>query len=336
MPPGTDAFRAQRDGLAHARPGGPAVAVIGIIRTSEALVGIGHIVVVEAPSILGLTSAGVDRLPDALLSHGLAERLDGRRGPRIDPPPYDARRDPVTGVLNPHAIAEYAVALADHVGTLLDRGDFPFVLGGDCSIVLGNLLALRRRGRHGLLFLDGHADFYQPSAEPNGEAASMELAFATGRGPAVVADIEHRRPLIRDDDVVVFGRRDAVDAEQHGSQRIEDTPIAVVDLNRIRSNGVSMCTREALERLVRPELDGFWIHLDADVLDDAIMPAVDYRMPGGLGWDELQVVIRQALATGKVRGINVTIFNPALDESGEIARAFTDTLVAALRRGVAT
>jgi arginase family enzyme len=48
------------------------------------------------------------------------------------------------------------------------------------------------------------------------------------------------------------------------------------------------------------------------------------------------VVIRQALATGKVRGINVTIFNPALDESGEIARAFTDTLVAALRRGVAT
>jgi arginase len=239
-------------------------------------------------------------------------------------------------VLNAHAIAEYAVALADHVGTLLDRGDFPLVLGGDCSILLGNLLALRRRGRHGLLFLDGHADFYQPSAEPNGEAASMELAFATGRGPAVVADIEHRRPLIRDDDVVVFGRRDAADAEQHGSQRIEETPIEVIDLDRIRSNGVSTCAREALERLVRPELDGFWLHMDADVLDDAIMPAVDYRMPGGLGWDELQAVIRQALETGKVRGMNVTIFNPALDESGEIARAFTDTLVAALGRGAAT
>lgn len=293
----------------------------------------GDIVVVEAPSTLGLTSEGVDRLPDALLSHGLAERLGARRGPRIDPPPYDARRDPGTGVLNPHAIAGYAVALADHVGTLLDRGDFPLVLGGDCSILLGNLLALRRRGRHGLLFLDGHADFYQPSAEPNGEAASMELAFATGRGPAVVADIEHRRPLIRDDDVVVFGRRDAADAEQHGSQRIEETPIQVIDLDRIRTNGLSTCARQALEPLVRPELNGFWLHLDADVLDDAIMPAVDYRLPGGLGWAELQAVIRQALETGKVRGMNVTIFNPSLDESGDIARSFTDMLVGALGPG---
>lgn len=52
-------------------------------------------------------------------------------------------------------------------GEVLDAGDVPIVLGGDCSILLGNLLALRRRGRHGLLFIDGHADFYQPEAEPN-------------------------------------------------------------------------------------------------------------------------------------------------------------------------
>jgi arginase len=29
----------------------------------------------------------------------------------------------------------------------------------DCSILLGCLLALKRRGRYWLLFLDGHADF---------------------------------------------------------------------------------------------------------------------------------------------------------------------------------
>ena len=73
---------------------------------------------------------------------------------------------------------------------MLDAGDIPIVLGGDCSILLGNLLALRGRGRYGLLFIDGHADFYQPDAEPNGEAASMDLALATGRGPHVVADRE--------------------------------------------------------------------------------------------------------------------------------------------------
>ena len=105
------------------------------------------------------------------------------------PLPYDPVRDPDTGILNSRSIRDFSLALAEMTGDVLDRGDIPIVLGGDCSIVLGTMLALRRRGRHGLLFLDGHADFYQPEAEPNGEAASMDLALATGRGPDLLADL---------------------------------------------------------------------------------------------------------------------------------------------------
>jgi len=149
-----------------------------------------HFTIIEAPSVLGLFPKGVETLPEALLAKGLAERLEARRGERIQPPPYDYRRDRETMLLNPRGIADYSVALADVVARVIDAGEFPVVLGGDCSIMLGCLLALRRRGRHGLLFLDGHADFYQPEAEPNGEAASMELALATGRGPLIVTDLE--------------------------------------------------------------------------------------------------------------------------------------------------
>jgi arginase len=66
------------------------------------------------------------------------------------------------------------------------------------------------------------------------------------------------------------------------------------------------------------------------VLDDAIMPAVDYRMPGGLQWDELTTILRTALASGKALGIDITIFNPTLDQDGRIAR----DLVNALARGL--
>jgi arginase len=286
--------------------------------------------IVEAPSVLGLFSKGVEALPDALLGAGLAERLGARRAGRVEPPPYDPERDPETLLLNPRGLADYAVALADAVGLVVDRGEFPVVLGGDCSILLGNLLALRRRGRYGLLFLDGHADFYQPEAEPNGEAASMELALVTGRGPAVVTDIEGRRPLVRDEDVVVLGRRDAADAEAHGSQRIEDTAIAMTDLAAVRAAGVDAAAASAVAHLAKVELEGFWLHLDADVLDDEIMPAVDYRMPGGLSWEELVVVLR-ASGSGSAVGVNVTIFNPKLDGGGSIARAFVDALVRGFR-----
>ena len=201
----------------------------------------------------------------------------------------------------------------------------------DCSILLGCLLALKRRDRYGLLFLDGHADFYQPEAEPNGEAASMEVALATGRGPKIVADLEGLRPLIRDEDVVAFGRRDAEDAAAHGSQRVEDTAITVVDLAEVRQRGASDAAASAIKDLVQAEAVGFWIHLDADVLDDAIMPAVDYRMPGGVSWQELITILRMAIASQRAIGLNITIFNPKLDFDGSIAAAFVDALAKGLR-----
>jgi arginase len=288
--------------------------------------------IIEAPSVLGLFPRGVERLPDALLAAGIAERLQARRAGRVEPPPYDERRDPETMLLNPQGIADYSVALADSVRRVVDAEEFPVVLGGDCSIMLGCMLALRRRGRDGLLFLDGHADFYQPDAEPNGEAASMDLAFVTGRGPRVTANLEGRCPLVRDEDVVVFGSRDAEDAEAHGSQRIEDTAIRVMDLFEVRQRAAANASDTVVEHLSRPDLAGFWVHLDADVLDDLVMPAVDYRMPGGLSWDELARTLRAAADSGRAVGINVTIFNPELDRNASIATAFVHALQLGLRR----
>jgi len=287
--------------------------------------------IIEAPSVLGLFPKGVETLPEALLAAGLAEKLDARHAGRVAPPPYDPHRDPETLLLNPRGIADFSVALADAVSSVVDDGAFPVVLGGDCSIVLGNLLALKRRGRYGLFFIDGHADFYQPEVEPNGEAASMDLALATGRGPEVVTNIEGRRPLVRDEDVVVFGRRDGADADAHGSQRVEDTSIELIDLVTIRAAGAEVAAARAVEHLTPLVLEGFWIHLDADVLDDRIMPAVDYRMPDGLSWDELVTGLRAGIASGKAVGINVSIFNPKLDEDASIARTFAATLAQGLR-----
>jgi arginase len=75
---------------------------------------------------------------------------------------------------------------------------------------------------------------------------------------------------------------------------------------------------------------GLWVHLDADVLDDAVMPAVDYRLPGGLRPEELRDVLRVLLASGRAVGLTVTIFNPALDPSGAAAGCLTETLVGGL------
>lgn len=287
--------------------------------------------IIEAPSILGLKPTGVEDLAGTLLTNGLANRLNARRAAHVTPPSYNERRDPSTLTLNAEGINSYSTDLADAIESVLDHDEFPIVLGGDCSILLGSMLSLRRRGRYGLLFIDGHADFYQPEANPNGEAASMDLALATGRGPAVLTDMEGRRPLVRDEDTVAFAFRDAEEQAQYGSQPLPSALLAI-DLARVRRLGAAASAHEAVRHLTRdrgPD-DGFWIHLDADVLDDAIMPAVDYRIAGGLSWTELTAVLRIALESEHAVGIEVTIYNPKLDMDGASGRGLTATLVESL------
>ncbi len=146
--------------------------------------------ILEAPSTLGLATDGVEHLPDQLLGLGLAERIHARRAARLAVLPKEPAPDAETGILNTRAIAAWSPKLADAVEAVVDSGEFPVVLGGDCTIVLGSMLAFRRRGRYGLFFIDGNADFFQPEAEPNGEGASMDLALVTGYGPSHLTDIE--------------------------------------------------------------------------------------------------------------------------------------------------
>jgi arginase len=285
-----------------------------------------ELAIIQAPSVLGLRPSGVQDLPVALLEAGLADLPGAVVGGRVDAPDYDPRRDPDTGILNPRGIAQYAVSLADVVGEALAHGAFPVVLGGDCSILLGNLLALRRRGHYGLLFIDGHTDFYQPAAEPTGEAASMDLALATGRGPQVLSDVEGRGPLVRDQDVVAFGFRDSEESAQAGMQPLPPQ-LRTIGFEDVREVGAAAAAGQAVDWLNSGGTSGYWTHLDVDVLDDAVMPAVDYRLPGGLSWAELETVLRTAMASGRAVGLDVTILNPRLDSDGKIAVRLAECLV---------
>ncbi len=283
-------------------------------------------VVIEAPSILGLKPTGVENLPKSLKEAGFLKKLYVEKTHLVESFQYNPKRDNATHVLNPQEIRSYSLFLAKAVSATLQGNQFPIVLGGDCSIVIGNVLALRRLGRYGLFFIDGHADFYQPEASTTGQVADMDLAIVSGRGPDILTDIDGLKPLIPDNDIVLFGYRDASEAASYGSQDVRDSNINTFDLPQIRNLGVTNATLAALDKLSN-ELSGFWIHLDVDVLDDSIMPAVDYRMKGGLNFTELGEILKILLKSGRAVGMDITIFNPALDKDGIIAQKLVSSLI---------
>src|SRR5215210_6010207 len=191
------------------------------------------IIVVDAPTNLGLSPPGPGREPgvyglaSALRANGIVSRLGATDGGVVKPPPYTPKIDPSTGVLGGEALRSFSLDLAERVGAVLQEGEFSFVLGGDCSILIGNMLALRRRGRFGLVFIDGHLDFrHLGNSELVGAAAGADLALVSGRGPDRLTNFDGLRPLVRDDETVVLGER-----EDYPEWRdIHDTDITVWDL----------------------------------------------------------------------------------------------------------
>jgi arginase len=281
-------------------------------------------IVIEVPSALGLRRTGLERTPAALREVGLHRRLGVADAVCVAVPEYSDVRDPDANVLNPRGISAVAHALAAAVDEALDRAQFPVVLGGDCSILLGPMLALRRRGRYGLVFIDGHADFQHPEDEPNGEVASLDLAIVTGRGPTILTNIEGYHPLVRDDDVALVGYRVIGDNDHFGSEQVRDTAINVMNLQEVRERGIADILDRTLSTVVKTDLEGFWVHLDVDVLDDAIMPAVDYRYPGGMSWEETGELLGGLLQAKRACGVDVTIFNPTLDRDGSLTMRLSD------------
>jgi arginase len=296
------------------------------------------VTVLDAPSNLGLTPPtagavpGCAKAPGALRDHDLLARLDAHDAGCVVPPRYDPGEwAPGDGVNQADQVADYAVKLAERLAPLLADDAFPVLLGGDCSILLGSALALRRRGaedgtRYGLVFIDGHTDFRHPgNADYVGAAGGEELALVTGRGDARLTNIDGLKPYLRESDIVVLGIRD------DDAYRMDITAAGIPHrtVPVLRAEGMPRTAAWAASLL--SDTAGFWVHLDTDVLDPTVLPAVDAPSDGGIGYGELEHLLADLVAVPGCLGIEVTVFDPDYDPDGSFAGELVDALVAGLR-----
>ncbi|MBA3832084.1 MAG: arginase family protein [Chthoniobacterales bacterium] len=97
--------------------------------------------------------------------------------------------------------------------------------------------------------------------------------------------------------------------------------IKIIEREQMAAEGAESCARLALERVTLPELAGFWIHLDADVLNASIMPAVDSPNEAGITIAELTGLLGILLASPHAAGMHVTILDPARSQR-DLRRCF--------------
>ena len=287
--------------------------------------------VVLAPSNLGLSPVGSSqqgtwRAPQTLLQAGLAQALDADEVISLDRPTYQFEPQPGTRIRNGVSIRAFSLQLAEKVADILRRGRFPVVIGGDCSVLLGGLYASRLAGGRGLVHVDGHDDFYHPgnydTARRLGAVAGMDLALASGRGEDLLTSWPQvGKPLAADADIVQIGQRDG---------HLSGTGITQWTVQRALKDGVEVTARAVLARLESRGLDKVWLHVDLDVLDETVMPAVD--SPGSPGFDyaQLSALLRVLCASGHIAGADFAIYDPERDPDVRYAKP----LVLCIARGI--
>lgn len=284
-----------------------------------------NLVIVEFPTNLGLKEPypgkepGVKRLPDFLRINNFHSLLEPVRTIRLDPPAYVMKRDEESQVRNADLIASYAASQAQVIKQVLERNEFPIVIGGDCSVLIGNMLALKQIGEYGLFFLDGHTDFMWPPLSQTEGAAGMDLAIVTGYGHDKLTNIQNSKPYVKEENTWCVGNRDY---EEWYVQLIRESSIRYVELEEFRQIEPEKCVTEFFEMITRNNLDGFWIHFDVDVLHDTMMPAVDSPQDDGLFYDEFNETMKLLLSHPKCTGMEITILDPDLDTTSRYTKEF--------------
>jgi arginase len=286
-----------------------------------------RIVILGVPAAAGASRGGVEGAPRALREAGLMTAMDRAGLQAIDLVdlalfPFREDRDHPRA-RNAPGVACAIRATADEMTRALPEG-FTVVIGGGCSLLAGVVAGVRRHfGRPpGVVLLDAHADLNTEATSPSGFLDGMALALALGLGPDEIRTSD-KGPWVEPQAVALVGWRELDPGEREALPRL-GTALSAAEARRV---GAPEVARRVLAGLPPAP---FVAHLDADVLDPAVMPAKGASPPGpALEEDELDDLLKRLLADERAAALLVTGFDSTLDADGHGARVLVDLLAGA-------
>jgi agmatinase len=172
----------------------------------------------------------------------------------------------------------------------LDRGKFVTLLGGEHTVTLGLVRALRpTHKRMSVLCFDAHADLRESYRGNRYSHACV------GRRVSELCDL------------VQVGIRSLSAPE---AQALDDRRISTFWASEFRG-AQDPGRREALiERVIGRLNKEVYVSIDVDAFDPSVMPAVGTPEPGGLGWEDVLAVLRAVARERTVIGLDLVELAP--------------------------
>jgi arginase len=285
------------------------------------------IALIGAPTSAGAFAPGQEDAPAALRAAGLVGALQAAGREVRDKGDttrfrWSVDRDEPRA-MNAGAVVRGTREVAGQVEAAVHAGELALVLGGDCTVGVGTVAGAVAAGAEPrLLYLDLHPDLNIPSSAPDGAFDWMGVAHMLDvpGADARVAGAGPRRPLLRDDDLVLLGR-DPAQSTDHERELVDARELTTFDVGELAADPRG-AARRALERVTaggRP----FVLHFDVDVIDFADVPLSENTGRGiGVPFDTALAAFAVLAGGDAPIAITLTELNPhhGAPDGSDVAR----------------
>ncbi len=232
-------------------------------------------------------------------------------------------------------IAKCCAELARTVSDVVEKGQFPLVLGGDHSVGAGTVAgvshALRKRQQKiGVIWIDAHADMNTPEISPSGNVHGMPLASCLGRGPRELTDIFGYAPKMAARNTVLIGLRDVDEREREVVRELGVVAFTMRDIDELG-------LRKIMEQAIAAATDGtagFHLSLDMDAVDPDEAPGVGTPVRGGMSYREAHLSMEMVCDSGKMLSMEVVEVNPVLDTANRTALLGVELVMSAMGKKI--
>lgn len=285
-----------------------------------------NINVLEMPLDFGASRHGSDMGPSAIRLAGLRETLTqlGHTATKyycpmeLHPQEYENPGNPKAKYLP--LIVKACTQLAAKVQEAAEEGDFPIILGGDHSIVLGSLAGMSascaKKGKKlGVLYVDAHGDFNTCDTSLTGNIHGMCLSGSCGYGIPELTDLYFKGRKVDPANVCYVGLRDIDPEEKLLMKKAGVTVYTMSDIDRTGFHHVM----EQVQAFFKDRVDCIHLSFDMDVIDPQFAPGTGIQIPGGLNYREALLLMEEMAETGMVCSCDIVEVNPVLDVRNQTA-----------------
>ena len=282
-----------------------------------------QITIITVESGWGSDMIAAQRGPEALLQAGLAEMLDA--AVIRTKPSRNMEEGELSYEERERVIAEHVERISDAVVQVIERGQFPVLIGGDHTSAIGLHTGIARvHGQSGIVWIDTHPDLNTIETSPSGHIHGMVLAVLLGRGSEVMCNAASAC-LTKDNQVAMVCTRD-IDA---GEQRwLDEGIITCHTMEYVAEFGLEYAITNAIEVANSAEA-GFGLTIDLDAIDPVEAPFVATPVDGGIGGTELAQVLEAMPQAHRMLGMEVTEYTPRSSADDDIACKLVASLITA-------